>query len=249
MLELIKEQDLKNPYYYVNDNVLYAISDSQLDEKLAEIEDKRIGEHFVVYVTEEKELVEGEKYMDLHNDEQIASADGTYNVSTDVIDVEECKAIFPYCTVSYEDDDSNTYEKIYWLQDYIKVGDKFVNGHFESYLSNYQKDYENKVIVEVSKLIGKETQMSQIISKFPHYVFDPSLVDGQIKIDTESGQKMVNYTGASGVTTKSNDDMKEMIAESVQEKTVAFANQKLDSYNLKVTDDAIDINSSTVVDK
>jgi len=249
MLELIKKSDLKNPYYYVNDNVLYAISDTQMDENLAEIEDKRIGEHLVVYVTEEQELAKGTKYRDLHNDEQTALVDGLYQVSTNKINVEECKAIFPYCTVSYEDDDSNTYEEIYWLQDYIKVGDKFVNGHFESYHSDYQKDYENKAIVEIGKLIDKGTNLNQIISKFPYYIFDSAMIEDKVKINTEDGQKMVTYNGVEGVTTKSTKDMKDIIAKSVQDKTVAFANQKLDAYNLKVTDDAIDINSSTVVDK
>jgi uncharacterized protein RhaS with RHS repeats len=246
MTELSKT--LKNPYYYINNGVLYNISDKEIDKDIEGASDRRKGNHLVTYITEPKELESGSKYYDLHNDEKVADTAGTYQVSTNKINVEECKKTFPYATINYIDDEENEYQEVLWLQNLIKEGDTYKDGKFVSYGFTYDSDYEFQVSLEITKLIEKETSFEQIIKKLPYYIFEPSLVKDKIQITTDEGTKKVTYNGTNGLFSTTKKSLKNYLMDVVFYKIRDFTNEKLKKYGFKLKDEGIIINDETVID-
>lgn len=233
---------LENPFYFIKDNVLYEINDKQ--------DEYNRGVHLVTYLTETKVLSKGEKYKDLHNDEQIVEEDGEYQVSTNKIDVEECKKVFPYHILTFEDDNNNEFDVVLWLQNFIKDGDTFKNGAFKtSYGTSYDACFMLYFSKEVENLLEKEMTISQILQKIPYYVFNPNgLIENKITIDTEDGRKKVTYKRCKHGITISIVSIKQMILYIVTDKTIAYANSLLQKYGMKLKEESINITNDNVED-
>ena len=233
---------LENPFYFIKDNVLYEINDKQ--------DEYNRGVHLVTYLTETKVLSKGEKYKDLHNDEQTAVSDGEYQVSTNKIDVEECKKVFPYHILTFEDDNNNEFDVVLWLQNFIKDGDTFQNGAFKtSYGTSYDYCFIMNFSKEVKSLLEKDMTINQILQKIPYYVFEPNgLIENKLTIDTEDGRKKVTYKNHEGLGTVDKRDLKQWILEIVTDKTIAYANTLLQKYDMKLKEESIEITNDNVED-
>lgn len=233
---------LENPFYFIKDNVLYEINDKQ--------DEYNRGVHLVTYLTETKVLSKGEKYKDLHNDEQTAVSDGEYQVSTNKIDVEECKKVFPYHILTFEDDNNNEFDVIIWLQNFIKDGDTLKNGAFDtSYATSYDACFVLYFSKEIESLLERDMTINQILNKIPYYVFNPNgLIQEKITIDTEDGRKKVTYKSCSHGFTVSIVNIKQWILNVVTDKTITYANSLLQKYGMKLKEESIEITNDNVED-
>ena len=233
---------LENPFYFIKDNVLYEINNKQ--------DEYNRGLHLVTYLTETKVLSKGEKYKDLHNDEQIVGEDGEYQVSTNRLNIEECKKIFPYHILTFEDDNNNQFDVVLWLQNFIKDGDTIENGAFKtSYGTSYDSCFIMNFSKEVDSLLKKEFNITQILQKIPYYAFNPNgLIENKVTIDTEEGMKKVTYKSCSHGFTISKPTIKQMVLNCVTDKTIAYANSILQKYNMKLKEESIEITKDIIED-
>lgn len=120
---------LKNPYYFVEDNVIYDISDKQ--------DADNCGKHLVTYKTaslngSDKVFVKkGNKYINANGTQTVAPSDGYYPVSTGQIDVDANKTVFPWICLNYKTDvKSPTRQEYLWLDYLIDDGDRFDGNNF-----------------------------------------------------------------------------------------------------------------------
>ena len=135
---------LTNPYYFVKDNVIFNISNSNNDDDIC-------AKHYKTYDTETVELTKGQTYVDNHGDSQIATIDGEYNVSkgtdSETATVTANKGVFPYYEITYTHE-GETHTSLFWLNHLIGVGDK---------TETSGKKFKNKTI---HKTTGSETTMT-----------------------------------------------------------------------------------------
>ena len=126
---------LKNPYYFIADNILFNISEKQDADKC--------GQHLVTYkqsVDKDnnpifKTVKNGGYYLDEHHNKLINESGSEIMVPLygDKVDDEECEKIFPNFKIGYYmlENGILKYEYItYYLQDLIAVGDRYINDAF-----------------------------------------------------------------------------------------------------------------------
>lgn len=135
---------LSNPYYFIKDNVIFNISNSNNEEDVC-------GKHYKTYDTEMVEIAKGQSYTDLHGDTKVATADGEQSVSkgsdSDASTVTANKGVFPYYEITYTHEEETT-KVVFWLDKLIQVGDK---------TESSGKKFKNKIIHKTS---GSETSMT-----------------------------------------------------------------------------------------
>lgn len=140
---------LKNPFYFIKDKVIFNISNNNDDNDVC-------GKHYKTFDTESKSLKKGDMYIDAHGNKTTASADGTYNVSkgtdAEAATISANKGVFPYYEVSYSytaDGTTKTGSTVYWLDEYIKDGDKVeANGQFKNKTIHKSEDDEETMTYE-----------------------------------------------------------------------------------------------------
>ena len=113
-------KNLQNPYYFIKDNVIFKISNSNDENDIC-------GKHYKTFDTETADVQKGQKYTDLHGDKQTATEDGQQNVSkgtdTTTQTINANKEMFPYYEITYTYD-GQTYKSLFWLDKFIETGDK-----------------------------------------------------------------------------------------------------------------------------
>lgn len=225
---------LSNPYYFFNNNVLYEISDTN--------DKDGCGKHLVKFITEEKTVKKGDIYYDECNNKCVAEEDGTVNVATTTVNVERCKDVFPYFSVTYEDNETGEQGiKYYWLQDMIADGDTLESGRFVinqvhenpdnaenpateySYLSKFIDSINS----DIDSYIAKELSMDEIKEKLPYYVF------AQEGDEVTINGRTVVVTNVSFSTVK-DEDMLTKAYEIINKKTIEYADGLLKKYKKEV---------------
>lgn len=223
---------LNNPYYFIKNNTLFKISYSKDG-------DNDCAVHKVTYETEAKQLKKGDKYRDLHGDEQKAEADGTYQVKTKKTDDTECAKVFPYFTVNYTKD-GDTKTVYYYLQNLITDGDTLSGNKFVktlhgdtipsgSTLDGYAYILYKEMVNEVKSLIEGGKTIKQIKEIMPHWCF-ASLNKDYIDI---YGYKYVP-SSVSRFTPLTDEQLNGLVVESVNESVKKYANSLLSKHSKKV---------------
>lgn len=121
---------LKNPYYFVKNNVIFEISTNNTKEDPC-------GKHYKTFDTETVELKKGRYYFDKNGNRKLAEQDGSFEVSLgtakETETINKNKAVFPYFDITYTYEESGNTETItYWLDDLISDGDEMNGSKFQN---------------------------------------------------------------------------------------------------------------------
>lgn len=225
---------LRNPYYFIRDNVVYEISDKQ--------DADGCGKHYVTYVTKPTELKKGAKYLDVNGTMQVAEADGTYNVSNGNIDLTETPKMspnfltFPWACITYVEEEGGKPKKEYlWLDYLIEDGDKVtvvnrvekfvINDKHSEGANSYVGLYKQQLINEFKARVKNGYAIAEIKKRMPEYVIananDTILVNGKKVIFqsiTDSDNVGLHFT---------DEDMEDYVYEAYKEQIIAYANRLL----------------------
>lgn len=225
---------LRNPYYFIRDNVVYEISDKQ--------DADGCGKHYVTYVTKPTELKKGAKYLDVNGTMQVAEADGTYNVSNGNVDLTETPKMspnfltFPWACITYVEEEGGKPKKEYlWLDYLIEDGDKVevvnrvekfvINDKHSEGANSYVGLYKQQLINEFKARVKNGYAIAEIKKRMPEYVIananDTILVNGKKVIFqsiTDSDNVGLHFT---------DEDMEDYVYEAYKEQIIAYANRLL----------------------
>ena len=240
---------LNNPYYFVRNDIVYNINFNQ--------DKDGCGEHMVTYETVEKELNPGDHYYDEKGDYQTVTSAGYYSVKDgNKLNNIECANVFPHFIVNYTDENNETLQVYYYLQDMIQDGDKFEGGKFvqdERHGNGYIDVFMSEVRDEIAKMVNSGKTMEEIKKALPHYYFEPSgnpdedkysiVVDGCKKVN-------VTYNGIQseedGFSPISEDQITDIVLAVANQHTIICANDVLEGYGMKIsTDTLVDENNIT----
>ena len=243
--QMTPRTNLSNPYYYVKSNIIYKISNMCDD-----VDDPCI-KHYVVYETENKELKKGEYYLDVNGNYVQAESAGTYAVSKGIINETECKKVFPYITFTYNIDGDNTdYAVLYWLDNFIKDGDqlsgvrfvKTVHGETES-TEDYAKTYKDEVIEALTNAVIKGQTNEKAKNGQPQLLFANA---GETFTFNGKTVKMKSITSSGGdIFPIKDDEISESVFDTINAKTIAYANSLLNTIDKKVSTDDLINNGNT----
>lgn len=258
---------LKNPYYFIKNNIVYEISDKQ--------DADNCGQHYVTYqVTsldgDDKVFVKnGDKYLDANGTPTIAQSDGYYPVSTGKLDIEANKAVFPWICVKYKENatDTEIQEAYFWLDYLIDDGDTFdgtmfiMNSNHAPEDGSYIEYYKATVLAQIGLFYANGYTDTEIKRNFPDYMFaeeyGENITENSVANITINGKKayLVDVTtSAEDVEiTISEEDMINAFYTYCNEQVVAYANRLLKRVNKKLagtTDEQIPliVSEDAVVD-
>ena len=255
-------QNLRNPYYFFTDNILFNISSDQHNDGC--------GLHLVSY--EQKLDKDGqpvtktvkvkETYLDETHTPIESESEKEVPVYTDEINVEKCKMVFPYFIVrneykADEESEAEAYDKTYFIQNTISVGDKseaisgeeklvkFVrnNEHTDDSDTDYLTYFRDGILEDVKKFIKKGYTIEKIKTILPYWAFE-SNVDEECIMD---GRK-VTFKSVEGFELITEEEIFDALYAMIKKETIDFANNKLAPYGKKVKNDAINIDKDNVTD-
>lgn len=254
---------LKNPYYFIKNNVVYEISENQ--------DADNCGQHYVTYqvtslTNEDKVFVKkGDKYLDVHGTPTVAPIDGYYQVSTGKLDIEANKAVFPWICVEYKTKpgDRETKSEYLWLDYLIDDGDSFdgtkftMNQQHAPENGSYVEYFREQVLDKIGLYLANGYTDVDIKRSFPDYLlaeqYGENIPENATANITVDGKKvyLVNVTTSSenenfemGV---SEEDMFEAFYKYCNEQVIVYANRLLRKYNKKLKDTVI-VSEETVED-
>lgn len=254
---------LKNPYYFIKNNVVYEISENQ--------DADNCGQHYVTYqvtslTNEDKVFVKkGDKYLDVHGTPTVAPIDGYYQVSTGKLDIEANKAVFPWICVEYKTkpEDRETKSEYLWLDYLIDDGDSFdgtkftMNQQHAPENGSYVEYFREQVLDKIGLYLANGYTDVDIKRSFPDYLlaeqYGENIPENATANITVDGKKvyLVNVTTSSenenfemGV---SEEDMFEAFYKYCNEQVIVYANRLLRKYNKKLKDTVI-VSEETVED-
>lgn len=227
---------LSNPYYFFNNNVLYEISETN--------DEDGCGRHLVKFITEKKTVKKGDTYYDEFNNKCVAEEDGTVDVATTTVNIEECKKVFPYFSVTYEDKETHEQGiKYYWLQDMIADGDTLKSGKFvinqvhdnpdnaenPAPEYSYKTKFVDSINSDIDSYIAKGLSIDEIKEKLPYYVFaqrgDEVTINGRTVVVTDVS-----------ISTVTDENMLTKVYEIINKKTIEYADGLLKKYGKEVNE-------------
>ena len=236
---------LKNPYYFLTDNVLFAIGNLQDEDKC--------GKKLVSYKqTLDKDntpitidVKKGEKYMDEHHEMETATSDKTVNVYGNELNHTACSSVFPHFSVTYQyvngeengEPETVTVVMNYYLQGMISVGDKYTNGkfvrnneHSKTGDTNYLTEFQNSIKEDIAKYVEKGYSLDEIKKTIPHWYF-ASNIDHNFDVN---GKKMTLKSVSDDITQITDEVLMTEIYKKINEMSVSFSNKKLETYGKKL---------------
>ena len=254
---------LKNPYYFIKNNVVYEISENQ--------DTDNCGQHYVTFnvvslTGNDKIFVKkGDRYLDVHGTPTVAPTDGYYEVSTGVLNIEQNKLVFPWICVEYKTkpEDRETKSEYLWLDYLIDDGDSFdgtkfiMNQQHAPENGSYVEYFREQVLDKIGLYLANGYTDVDIKRSFPDYLlaeqYGENIPEDATANITVDGKKvyLVNVTTSSedenfemGV---SEEDMLEAFYKYCNEQVITYANRLLKKYNKKLKDTVI-ISEQTVED-
>lgn len=254
---------LKNPYYFIKNNVVYEISENQ--------DTDNCGQHYVTFnvvslTGNDKIFVKkGDRYLDVHGTPTVASTDGYYEVSTGVLNIEQNKLVFPWICVEYKTkpEDRETKSEYLWLDYLIDDGDSFdgtkfiMNQQHAPENGSYVEYFKEQVLDKIGLYLANGYTDVDIKRSFPDYLlaeqYGENIPEDATANITVDGKKvyLVNVTTSSedenfemGV---SEEDMFEAFYKYCNEQVIVYANRLLRKYNKKLKDTVI-VSEETVED-
>lgn len=238
---------LKNPYYFIKDNVVYEISNNQ--------DADNCGQHLVTFKTTSLDgndrvfVKEGEKYLDLHGTPTIANRSGYYRVSTGQIDVDANKLVFPWICIEYKvnKDDAETTQEYLWLDYLIEDGDTFdgtkfvMNEDHAPENGSYVAFYKESILKQIGLYYANGYSDNDIERSFPDYLFAeqygediPSNSKPNVTIDNKKVY-LVGITTSENVSlTVTEEEMLSAFYEYCNTQVIAYANRLLKRQDKKL---------------
>lgn len=230
---------LYNPYYYVNNGVIFKI-DYNLDNA-----DDSCAKHYVTYETKAKSLKKGDTYIDNHGDKQVLDADNANTpVSTGVVNVNASKNNFPYISFSYKVDGNteDTFEETVWFGHEIKVGDKLssnkfvktIHGEVESN-EDFALTYKKEVVAGVAKAIVKGKTIDEAKKSYPGYVFAGTSFKYNGKNVTRTGS--ISSSAPANTFPIKDPEINNAVIDEINAKTEEYANSMLENIGKVIKSD------------
>ena len=243
---------LKNPYYFIKNNVVYEISENQ--------DADNCGQHYVTFKVvsltgNDKIFVKkDDRYLDVHGTPTVAPTDGYYEVNTGVLNIEQNKLVFPWICIKYKENaDSETVKEEYlWLDYMIDDGDTFDGTKFVMNTTHapeegsYVEAYKEAILAQIGLYFANGYTEEDIKRNFPEYLFAEE--NDKITVNNKKVYFVDVTTSADGVEMNiSEEDMFEAFYKYCNEQVVAYANRLLKKHNKKLKDTVI-ISEQTVED-
>jgi len=264
---------LKNPYYFTTSNVLFKISNIQDNDEC--------GTHLVFYKklldkngqVMKKSVKKGEYYLDKNHNSIKSETNQEVDVYGNELDHEknvdyqngwEEKAgafKYSYFKVTYQTvpdpDDENqnteTFEKYYYLQNMIEIGDSFDNNHFfkrnNNHSSNasadtsYINEFSNSIKEDIKKMVRNGSSKEQIMKNIPNWFFESNVGDSEKTFIVDKKKVIITNVSFADTTNDklqiSDNDLDGLIIDTINEDTVKFANEKLKNISKKLSNETI----------